>query len=505
MLWLALRLPRLAVEHTPRRAPAVAVENGRIVATDLAAETRGVRTGMRLSSALGLAPDLSAFERDATRELAELERLACWAGGFTPQVSTAPPDELLLEIGGCLRLFGGLRALCKAVRDGAEAQGFSLAMGLAPTPRAARCFARLGRELEGCGERSLRERLSVLPVTVLDLEPRQGERLAVLGIRHIGQLLELPRAGLARRFGPGLPRQLAHALGEEPEPQRFYAFPERFEQRLELPAKMDKAEMLLFGAKRLVLALAGWLAARSAGISECVLALLHEDVEPTLLRLGFATPTRDADRLLRVLRERLERQSLAEPVVELRLLADAPRLLVGRTAGLFGEAAGESLAPVVERLRARLGAAAVHGLEAVAAHRPECTSVAGAWPPARKTDTAVPAGPRPLWLLSRPRALPERDGYPHYGGPLQRLTRAERIESGWWDEGEGGDAAADESRRDADAKQPGAKSRQDAAADDEALCVGDVRRDYFIAHAPSGEWLWIYRDATGWWWHGVFA
>jgi len=301
-----------------------------------------------------------------------------------------------------------------------------------------------------------------------------------------------------------LPLQLAQALGDVPEPQRFYAFPERFEQRLELPAKMDKAEMLLFGAKRLVLALAGWLAARSAGISECTLALLHEDIEPTALRLGFATPTRDAERLLRVLRERLERQPLAEPVIELRLGADAPRLLAGRTAGLFGEAAGESLAPVVERLRARLGAGAVHGLEAVAAHRPECASAAGAWPPTRRTDVAMPAGPRPLWLLPRPRALPERDGYPHYGGPLQRLTRAERIESGWWDEGErGGNAAVAEACPDAAAKSPG--MHQDASREQEAERIGDVRRDYFIAHAPGGEWLWIYRDATGWWWHGVFA
>ena len=45
MLWLALRLPRLAVEHSPRRAPAVAVENGRIVATDQAAEMRELDEG----------------------------------------------------------------------------------------------------------------------------------------------------------------------------------------------------------------------------------------------------------------------------------------------------------------------------------------------------------------------------------------------------------------------------------------------------------------------------
>ncbi len=476
MLWLALHLPRLALEHTPRCPSTVVVENGRVVAADREAEFRGVHRGLKFSSALGLVPDLSVSERDPVRELGALGMLACWGGGFTPQVSLAPPNELLLEIGGCLRLFGGLRKLCTQIRSGAEIQGFSLSMGVAPTPRAARCFARLGRELEGCGESSLLERLSALPVTVLDLESGQNERLEVLGVQRIGQLLELPRAGLSRRFGLALTRQLGQALGEEPEPRCYFPFPEHFFQQLELPAKIDKAEMLLFGAKRLVLALVGWLGARAAGISECVLSLVHEEGDPTVLRLGFATPTRDADRLLRVLRERLERQTLVEPVVELQLAADGSQQLTGRSGGLFGEAAAESLAPVVDRLRARLGEKAVHGLEVVAAHRPECASAPSSWPP--RADHTLPTfGPRPLWLLPQPRALPERDGCPQYGGPLQRLTRAERIESGWWDSGEAFDRTG----------------------------LGDVRRDYFIALAPAGEWLWIYRDAAGWWWQGVFA
>lgn len=36
--------------------------------------------------------------------------LACWAGNFTPRVRIAE-GALLLEVGGCLRLFGGLDVL----------------------------------------------------------------------------------------------------------------------------------------------------------------------------------------------------------------------------------------------------------------------------------------------------------------------------------------------------------------------------------------------------------
>ena len=84
----------------------------------------------------------------------------------------------------------------------------------------------------------------------------------------------------------------------------------------------------------------------------------------------------------------------------------------------------------------------------------------------------LPAAPRPLWLEEPPRALHERAGRPtHEGSPLRLLTRAERLESGWWDQGE---------------------------------ATGDLRRDYFVASTPTGAWLWVFRDLRGWWLHGYF-
>jgi protein ImuB len=510
MLWLAIHLPRFAVEIHAARPPAVTVTRGRVVAADGAAEAAGILPGMRLSSALGLAPRLTVCEPDPRHQAAALEVLACWAGSFTPQVSLAPPDELLLEIGGCLRLFGGLEALFARIAAGCEEQAYTFRLGLAPTPLAAQWLARgfvgaarvfgpqslrdsppggqasvLGRPGGTCsgrergfagatngsrpGGRSYEQSLAALPVRVLQLGTAAEQRLAVLGLKQIGQLLDLPQAGLARRFGPELPLQLARALGAVPDPRPAFVFPERFAQRLELPAKVERADMLLFAARRLVLALAGWLHARAAGLRECVLVLLHEDAPPTRLTLGFAGPTRDPERLARVLRERLERLVLTAPVHELRLEADDPEDLPGTTAGLFGAAGSAAIAPVVERLRARLGQEAVHGLAVVAEHRPERATRAVDWP---LSAAPAPAPPRPLGLLPTPRALAEKDGAPWREGRLRLLTRAERIESGWWDGGEG---------------------------------QGDLARDYFVALSEEGEWLWIFRDQNGWWLHGIFA
>ena len=89
-------------------------------------------------------------------------------------------------------------------------------------------------------------------------------------------------------------------------------------------------------------------------------------------------------------------------------------------------------------------------------------------------STATGSATRPLWLLPEPQALAERADGPHWHGPLVLLTRAERLESGWWDAGEAGAA-------------------------------GDLRRDYFVARNPQGQWAWIFRDAQGWFLHGLFA
>lgn len=499
MLWLALYFPHLAVEACAAPAPAVTAAGGRVIAADAAASAAGVGAGMRLASALALLPTLTVCASDPRRERAALETLACWSGNFSPQVSLVAPDLVLLEIGGCLGLFGGLAALLDALATGCAGQGHAHRLGLAPTPLAAEWFARAGRAAPDHGQRgqaaspaagaecpaglasgdapsaALEHALSVLPVTVLDADAQTARRLAALGLRTLGALFELPAASLARRFGPALPQQLARARGEMPDPRPPFAFPAQFARTLELPARVEHSDRLLFAARRLLLALAGWLQARMAGVRSCSLELIHEHAPPTRLELGFAAPTRDPERLLRVLGERLATLTLAAPVSALQLSAAVPEDLPGATAGLFGAAAGAALAPVIERLRARLGTDAVHGLAAVPDHRPECATRPAPWP-ASATAPAAPASPpspaRPLWLLPAPRALAERDGAPWQHGRLRLLTRAERIESGWWDGGEG---------------------------------VGDLRRDYFVALSAKGEWLWVFRDATGWWLHGLFA
>jgi protein ImuB len=375
-----------------------------------------------------------------------LEPVAAWACQFTPKVSLEPPRELLLEVQGSLRLHGGLDALDERLAAGLLALGFSARRASAPTPRAALWLAR------GEGEA-----FEALPVEVTGLEV---EFFRSLGVTTVGELLRLPREGLAQRCGAHVAGDLDRALGALPEPRVFFAPPPCFAAGLELPAPVIHAEGLLFGARRLLVQLEGLLTARQAGIRGFALKLTHADAPESIVQVGLASPARDTERLAQVLRERLGSVILPEPVEAMRLEAGDFAPLPGRSGAMFGDAAGEAedWARLAERLRARLGHDAVYGLTTHPDHRPEHAwrrVEPGEWDP---HEFKAP-GPRPAWLLA-PRKLNE--------GEFAPLAGPERIESGWWD----GDEA---------------------------------KRDYFVARLPNASLAWVYREADEWYLHGLFA
>ncbi|MCZ8131390.1 MAG: hypothetical protein O9284_08795 [Steroidobacteraceae bacterium] len=147
--WLALRLPALALEVVAAGlATPVAVLDGAgsrrlVVACNAEAARRGVRPGLAPPAARALVPDLETRERDPAAEERRLQSLARWAVGFTPSVSPEPPDTLLLEVRGSLRLFGGAAALVQRATHELRALGHAVVPALAPTPRAALWLSRV--------------------------------------------------------------------------------------------------------------------------------------------------------------------------------------------------------------------------------------------------------------------------------------------------------------------------------------------------------------------------
>jgi len=425
---------------------------------------------MAVSAALALAPRLHTAPRDPAAETEALLGVAGWAAQFTPGVALEFPDGVLLEVSGSLKLFGGLESLLERLRRGLVEMGWSAAFAGAPTPRAAFWLAWAGKRKFIGESAELESVLAELPVEVLRCKDETLAAFEAIGVRTLGELRTLPREGVARRFGQGPLAEFDRALGRLPDPRNFFVLPARFGAAIELPAEVTQAEALLFAARRLIIQLAGFLAARSGGVQRFVLSLRHRDKAATEIAIGLVAPSRDAEHFILLLRERLFNFTLAEPVREISLRADDVVPLAGHNLGLRfeqGKPPGQ-WEHLVERLRARLGADAVYGLVLRAEHRPEHAVSAGELD---SKQLHLDFGERPFWLLDRPKRIEEIGAVPHHKGPLELLAGPERIESGWWD----GD---------------------------------DVARDYFVARTQSEALVWIYREwrgEGGWYLHGVFA
>ncbi|UXY15378.1 DNA polymerase Y family protein [Chitiniphilus purpureus] len=485
MLWLALHLPRLALDVFPPPPPAcpdsdaipavrpriVVASQGRgerLVLADALAASLGLQPDMKLSAALALVNQLVIHRRNPQAEAAALAQLAGWALRFTPTVVLAEPDTLLLEIGGCLAYFGGLARLRGEVESGAQAQGYAVTSAVAPTPLAAQWLACQGRVEPVLQADLLHAVLAPLPLTVLPLAPAQAQTLQQLGLRRLGDVLALPRAGLARRAGRTLPLLLERALGALPDPRPVFVAPDRFERTIDLDWPVETVPVFLMLAQRLLAAQEAFLSGRGLGVQTVVFRFTHEMHAPTAVTISAGRPLRDAAAWLAIVRERMARERLAAPAASVTLLAEALHPLDGRPQHLFGAQHGQGMPTLLlDRMAARLGADAVCGVATVPDHRPE-----RAWAEVAPgtTSSPLPLGMRPGWLLPAPRRLPLRDELPWHGEPLRCLGRAERIESGWWD-------------------------------------GGDVTRDYYVAQGPSGARYWIFQDRTAgdWWLHGMFA
>src|SRR5690606_2884507 len=276
----------------------------RIVRANAAARRAGVRPGMRVSEAQALARRLRVRAREQAAEREGLERLAAWSGMYTSTVSPVPPDALLLEIEGSLRVFGGLERLLAAVRHGFAGLGYGVRLAVAPTPLGATWLARAGREAVVRDHAGLFAALAPLPLACLELDPRQAALLRGLGLACLVDCLRLPRDGLARRVGPGLLSALDRAFGRLPDPRPAFVPPARFRARLGLPAPVHAAERLVFPLNRLLRELAGFLVARGAGATALDLAFTAGRTVCARLALRLVLPSRDPQHLAALVRER---------------------------------------------------------------------------------------------------------------------------------------------------------------------------------------------------------
>lgn len=478
-----------------------------IAALDREAERIGLRKGQGVTEARAICPSLDVLAADPAADRALLEALADWCDRYTPLVALDGNDGLYLDITGCTHLHGGEQALL----DGVLSQLFTLGI---ETRGAIASSAGLSWAVAHFGEGGIidadaaQDALAPLPAAALRLPEEVLGPLGRVGLKTIGDLLPLPRAPLARRFGPLPLLRLDQALGLEDEP----VCPR-------LPVPMLSAERRLFdpiSCEDDILALAAHLAGtlkealerRGEGGRLFALLLFRVDGRVFRIHAATSTPLRDPERIALIFRERLAAvhedldAGYGFEIVRLCVLSGEAFEAVQEGFSAAGDES-RSLSVFAERIVARFGRESLLAATLPESHVPERAArlapIADLWESERvagrkkqASSTApplnCPMGDRPLRLFAPPEPVEAMAGVPEdaprsfrWRRGAYRITRAEgpeRIAGEWWIDGE---------------DQP--------------------PRDYFRVEDDAGRRYWLFREGIygehaalpRWFIHGVFS
>ena len=477
----------------------LATEGGtrRLAAVDDVARAQGLTADPKAADALALVPNLVTYDHDPAADRAALEALSDWLVRFSPAVAIDGTDGLFLDITGTDHLWGGEGEMLVDLVGRLARWDVPARAAIADTAGAAWALARYGDDLAIAPPGEQRAAIERLPVAALRLEDAAEAQLPRLGLHHVGQLLTLPRAQLAKRFGLSTTLRLDQALGMAAEALTFRRPANPWSDRVAFFEPISAPEDLARTVGDALALICARLEAEGRGAKRFEVVFHRLDGKAYPVRAGLARIGRDARRLAKLIVPKLDKvdPGFGVEVVTVHAFAVEPMAPAqDRLDAEAGTGLDETLAPLVDRLVNRLGENRVWRADPHESHVPERSLIRNAPldpPPAARWD---PDRPRPVRLFKRPEVLdaviaklpddpPVRftwRGRPHR---VRRAEGPERIGQEWWRAGVGeGDTGP-----------------------------GKIR-DYYRVEDDAGGRFWIFRqglfgggEAPKWWIHGLFG
>jgi protein ImuB len=428
-----------------------------VAAVNRPAKALGVETGLRFADAKSRAPDIVAEPIDRQADKAALKALGLWATRWTPLSALDGDDGLRLDVTGCARLFGSEGALLSDIGERMEAGGLTCQLGVGPTPGAAWALSRYGPgKVTVCrGDQPIKQALKDLPIAGLRLTENTECLLRRFGLTRIGQLYNIDRSALARRFASknaanAVRLRLDQALGLIQEPLAPLKTPPDYIARQSFVEPLVCGDGIAAALTGLAETLCTKLERDGCGAREFVLMAFRSDGAASTLSLSTARSVRDSAHILRLFRDRIESIDPGFGIDLLTLAAFRPDNLQTEARHLSADLAPEpvdktALAALADRLTARLGEGAVRIPCPINTHDPARAEThipfegeAGDW------DNALLAcrGDRPARMLGRPEAVdvlaevpdgpPVRFVWRRMSRLVKRADGPERIAPEWW-------------------------------------------------------------------------
>lgn len=412
---------------------------------DLAASA-GVTVGMKVADAQALCPKIEIHEHDQERIDYLLKAMADWCYRYSPIISIDAPDGLIIDVSGCTHLLGGEKQFLKDVVNRFCGFGYQVRVAMADTVGTAWAVARYGVKTPIIPVAANREAITSLPPKALRLPAEVTDNFWKLGIHSIGFLMGIPRHLLVKRFGRLVASRIDQALGEINE----YIKPNQpapvYSARLDILETISTAEAIAIGVMQTIEELCAQLDKDQRGLQEVKLTSYRVDGFVQHLTVGTSLPTRNAEHVFRLFRDKLTTLIPGLGIELFILSATHTEPLSAEQEKLIHNEADlndDSIAKLVDKVGNHFGKQ-VHGyrFQSRESHLPEraVTEVSAI----KDKESMWPQNKlRPHTLLKRPELIevtaaklpdypPRKFKYKNTVHDIKRADGPERIESEWW-------------------------------------------------------------------------
>ncbi|MEX1034623.1 MAG: DNA polymerase Y family protein [Sneathiella sp.] len=401
---------------------------------------------MSLVDARAATPDILYYDANPAQDIRCLQGLLRWVSRLTPRVAREGGNNLYLDIAGASHLFGGEAPLLQSIQSQLKALGFTAHLALADNKAAAWGFAHYGKNKSNITGDALRDASKDLSIEALRMSYSSTILCQRLGLKKIGNLLDLPRAALAGRIGLEDIKRVDQFYGRTAEATQFSRHRERLVEEMQFFDPLATNAGVEAVLDKLLEKLCLRLTPMQQGFRKASLRLERADHETLSFSIQLTQPSVSINTLKRLFSYHFEQLDVGFGVDRMILAAEQIAPLLRHQLGLEDskrQSHDESLSKLINELSNMFGDRHVRQFSPADSHIPERAFIRdAAHYPTRPRNWIRPSATRPLRLLKKPVSVLVRDGrdrklpetiYWHSKEcHLTALAGPERIEPNWW-------------------------------------------------------------------------
>jgi protein ImuB len=476
-LWIYLHFPRLQLdlveaagaesqnehERLPLPRAIVDVTNNTLCQLNQVALSKGLSLNMGLASASLSCSDLQLHEYSGDIESKHIVNIADNLYLFTCDIVLAPPNAILLRVQNMLGLYGGLQAYWQVIEQALTRQHVEFIAASGYSIQAAKVLALNHKHLISDDRPQIESQLKKCLLTYSDIDSKDLQKLARIGIKTYADMCSLPLDELANRVTRFSMSIINELQGKQAAKVTFYQPKPRYHDYVELLYEVSLTAKLLPVIGLSIDKLSEFLHLRNAHCLSICMRFFQRDHQAQAHQFNSIRPIHKTADWLDIINLKLESIKFESPVYALSLTCEKYEIAEIANDDMFTQKSTHLAAlTLLSRLQSKLGSKGINQISFVGDFRPErSTKFTEISTPKYKnaySHTSIFAD-RPGLLLPTPEPLQLQ---------VQVIKGPERIQTGWWDD-------------------------------------HPINRDYYIGQSQDGQQVWIFKTPTQeWFLHGYF-